>query len=145
MKSKLGLALLTAVALLLSIGSPAHAATREFRYVANDDEAHIVSSFENVPGIAPRGIMTVEPTGSSITIHVDDAATLTGETIAIELYTNRTYSDLCVADGETRTLSGLTAGTPLRITIGGTPGPYSIHAHCTGVATTGVATFTGVS
>jgi hypothetical protein len=149
MRTKLGIrALAVAVAAgALAVGgaSGAQAATRQYNYVANDDEGHVVSSFEKLPvAVAPRGIVEVTPIASFFTVRVNDASATKGQAFVVEVATGSRYWDLCAANGSTYMVRGVVAGEPIRLTVGGNPGPYSIRRHCTGVATTGVLTVQGV-
>jgi len=140
----------TVLALVASMAfaSPviSHAATDHYIYRAGDSTGtNLLSTVETPAGrAAPLGYFFVRPVGTSFTLNVDDQGTLDGLEVAVSAHTSDGFLFVgCLPVRTTRTITGARPGAEVVIWIENL-GPRSFPGACSGMATAGIATVTGV-
>jgi hypothetical protein len=125
-----------------------HAGTDQYIYRAGDSTGtNLFSTVETPAGrAAPLGYFIVRPVGTSFTLNVDDQGTLDGLEVAVSAHKARSGRFLfkgCLPVRSTRTITGATPGAEVVIWIENL-GPRSFPGACSGMATAGIATVTGI-
>ena len=154
--------ILMALAASLALAAPlvSHAGSEQYIYKASETTySDLVSSEETPVGhVAPLGYFFVRPLGTSFTLNVDDRGTTGDPVFGYEVYVHVhrlrperpsvTLFEGCMPVRQTRTITGAKAGAEVVIWIemfgpgltplSPTPGV------CSGMATAGIATVTGI-
>lgn len=146
--STMVVAIVASMALAVPVSSQAR--TDRYTYRAGDSTS---TSFEPIVGgaetpighVGALGYFFVTPSGTSFTLNVDDFGTVDGLEVAVSVHTSDGFLFIgCLPVRSTRTITGATAGQPATVWIENL-GPRSFPGSCSGMATAGVATVTGVN
>ena len=128
----------------LAVSASSHAATERYTYRAGDSTSVFVGNRSPFGHIAPLGYFWVRPAGKTFTLYVDDRGTPDGRAVAVSVHTaDGSLFEGCMPVRTTTTITGARPGRPAVVWIENL-GPRSFPGTCTGMATAGIATLTGV-
>jgi len=144
--------MILASSIVFAVPVSSHAGSTEYIYRAGDSTgSNLVSSEETPVGhVAPLGYFFVRPVGTSFTLNVDDLGTVDGFDVYVHAHMLRTgrprvtLFDGCLPVRTMRTITGATPGAEVVIWIENL-GPRSFPGACSGMASAGIATVTGVA